>query len=204
MAALLPASPARTKESAPVPLTSEYEKTTDHSSLGRDCLLRLVRREHCSATRYSPQMKDLNVSLSIVVWAAAMGVAAGADAPGPTLEKPGWKLTFHDEFDRPQLNDMYWFAVYRSGRMEYLDRLGHQEVRWLNWRSQVSHLFHYTLTAPRPRLPIAFRLGHTPMCFHRYSPAHSAPLPGTQPKDAPPSASTGEVQLRAPTATSLL
>ena len=39
------------------------------------------------------------------------GVIMGAE--GPPVEKPGWKLTFQDEFDRPQLNDMYWFPAYR-------------------------------------------------------------------------------------------
>ena len=49
----------------------------------------------------------------------------------PPLEKPGWKLTFHDEFDRPQLNDMYWFPAYRSGRKEYFRRTG-QPSRWVD------------------------------------------------------------------------
>jgi hypothetical protein len=35
-----------------------------------------------------------------------MGVAMRADPTVPALEKPGWRLTFQDEFDRPQLNDM--------------------------------------------------------------------------------------------------
>jgi len=48
------------------------------------------------------------------------------DAP---LEKPGWRLTFQDEFDRPQLNDMYWFPAYRPGRKEYVKRIG-KESRW--------------------------------------------------------------------------
>ena len=52
------------------------------------------------------------------------------DTPAPLLDKPGWKLTFHDEFDRPQLNDMYWFSAYRSGRKEYFSRIGHPS-RWL-------------------------------------------------------------------------
>ncbi len=55
--------------------------------------------------------------------------APGADAPAPPLNKPGWKLTFHDEFDGPKLSDMYWFAGYRSGRKEYLKRIG-KESRW--------------------------------------------------------------------------
>lgn len=47
------------------------------------------------------------------------------------LEKPGWTLTFHDEFDRPQLNDMYWYPAYRSGRKEYFKRIGRQS-RWVD------------------------------------------------------------------------
>ncbi|MDR2705215.1 MAG: glycoside hydrolase family 16 protein [Planctomycetaceae bacterium] len=46
----------------------------------------------------------------------------------PPLEKPGWKLTFHDEFDKPLLNDLYWYPAYRTGRIEYLKRLGAKEI----------------------------------------------------------------------------
>lgn len=60
------------------------------------------------------------------------------DKPLRPLEKPGWRLTFHDEFDRPQLNDMHWFAAYRSGRKEYLKRTG-QQSRW------VDHNAHYVI-----------------------------------------------------------
>lgn len=45
-----------------------------------------------------------------------VGMASGADAPAPPVEKPGWRLTFQDEFDRPRLNDRFGFAGYRSGR----------------------------------------------------------------------------------------
>lgn len=40
------------------------------------------------------------------------------------MEKPGWRLTFFDDFTRSQLNDLYWYAAYRSGRKEYFQRLG--------------------------------------------------------------------------------
>ena len=43
--------------------------------------------------------------------------------PNP-VEKPGWKLTFQDEFDSPLLDDQYWYAAYRTGRIEYLKRIG--------------------------------------------------------------------------------
>lgn len=56
-------------------------------------------------------------------------MACPSDADAPALHKPGWTLTFHDEFDRPQLNDMYWFPAYRSGRKEYFQRIGHPS-RW--------------------------------------------------------------------------
>ncbi|MDR2755149.1 MAG: hypothetical protein LBC20_05530, partial [Planctomycetaceae bacterium] len=50
--------------------------------------------------------------------------AAEPASPAPPLEKPGWKLTFHDEFDAPLLNDLYWYPAYRTGRIEYLKRIG--------------------------------------------------------------------------------
>jgi len=92
-------------------------------------------------------MKIESMCLGCVCWILAAGIAPAADTPAPPIEKPGWKLTFHDEFDRPQLNDMYWFAAYRSGRMEYLDRLGHKEpvkgsgkpARWFD------HNAHYVI-----------------------------------------------------------
>ena len=67
-----------------------------------------------------------------------MGNAPGADAPAPPIEKPGWTLTFEDDFNRPQLNDMYWFPAYRSGRKEYFRRIG-KESRW------VDHNVHYVI-----------------------------------------------------------
>lgn len=60
------------------------------------------------------------------------------DGPLPTLEKPGWRLTFCDDFNRPQLNDMYWFAAYRSGRKQYFQRIG-KESRWAD------HNAHYVI-----------------------------------------------------------
>jgi len=53
-------------------------------------------------------------------------------------DKPGWILTFEDDFDRPQLNDMYWYPAYRSGRKEYFKRTG-VESRW------VDHNAHYVI-----------------------------------------------------------
>lgn len=44
--------------------------------------------------------------------------------PANPIEKPGWRLTFNDEFDSPLLNDQYWYAAYRTGRIEYLKRIG--------------------------------------------------------------------------------
>ena len=48
-----------------------------------------------------------------------------------SVEKPGWKLTFYDDFDSPLLDDMYWFPAYRSGRKEYFKRIG-RPSRWQN------------------------------------------------------------------------
>lgn len=67
--------------------------------------------------------------LASIGWMLGLGVAMAMGAPAPPAEKPGWKLTFQDEFDRPQLNDMYWFPAYRSGRKEYFKRIGHPS-RW--------------------------------------------------------------------------
>ncbi len=53
------------------------------------------------------------------------------DASSKPPAKPGWRLTFHDEFDRPRLNDRYWFPAYRSGRKDTLERLG-KESRWVD------------------------------------------------------------------------
>ena len=59
-------------------------------------------------------------------WLLGLGGSVAAGTPAPPLEKPGWVLTFHDEFDRPQLNDMYWYSAYRSGRKEYFKRIGRE------------------------------------------------------------------------------
>ena len=61
------------------------------------------------------------------------GVTLADDTPA---QKPGWRLTFHDDFDRPQLNDMHWFPAYRSGRKEYFQRIG-KPSRWTD------HNAHY-------------------------------------------------------------
>ncbi len=45
------------------------------------------------------------------------------------LLKTGWTLTFHDEFDRPLLNDLYWYPAYRSGRGDFVRRTG-GEYKW--------------------------------------------------------------------------
>lgn len=67
------------------------------------------------------------VWLLLIVTAGSQLIAA--DALTPRLEKPGWRLTFHDEFDGPKLNDWYWFPAYRSGRKVYFARTGHPS-RW--------------------------------------------------------------------------
>ena len=47
-----------------------------------------------------------------------------ADAPRSPIEKPGWTLTFSDDFDRPRLRDRNWFTSYRAGRKEWFARNG--------------------------------------------------------------------------------
>ncbi len=73
----------------------------------------------------------------------------------PPLEKPGWKLTFHDEFDRPQLNDLYWYPAYRSGRKEYFRRIGVQS-RWTD------HNAHYVIEDGLLKLRITETLPYRP------------------------------------------
>ena len=69
--------------------------------------------------------------------------------------KPGWQLTFHDEFDRPQLNDLYWYPAYRSGRKEYFQRLGIAS-RWHD------HNAHYVIEDGLLKLRISETLPFRP------------------------------------------
>ncbi|MHC4961728.1 MAG: alpha-L-fucosidase [Planctomycetota bacterium] len=39
-------------------------------------------------------------------------LAYGKNVPTNPLEKPGWKLDFHDEFDGPELNEKVWLPYY--------------------------------------------------------------------------------------------
>ena len=52
----------------------------------------------------------------------------GAVEPNP-VEKPGWTLTFQDEFDGPRLSDQRWFPAYRSGRKIHFQNIGFAS-RW--------------------------------------------------------------------------
>lgn len=69
------------------------------------------------------------------------------------LSKPGWKLTFHDEFDSPQLDDMYWYPAYRSGSQEYFRRIGTPD-RYGNYNA------HYTIEDSVLKLRIDRTLPH--------------------------------------------
>jgi len=73
--------------------------------------------------------------------------------------KPGWKLTFADDFDRPQLNDMYWYPAYRSGRKEYFRRIGFPS-RW------VDHNAHFVIEDSILKLRIDDRLPFRPKPAH--------------------------------------
>ena len=100
-------------------------------------------------------MRSLNRFLGCMCVAFGVGIALGADAPPSPIEKPGWKLTFQDEFDRPQLNDMYWFTAYRSGRKEYFKRIG-KESRWTD------HNAHYVIENGILKLRIDENLPYRP------------------------------------------
>ena len=47
-----------------------------------------------------------------------------ADQPRPPVEKPGWTLTFADDFDGVHLKDRNWYASYRAGRKDWFRRMG--------------------------------------------------------------------------------
>lgn len=47
-----------------------------------------------------------------------------ADAPRSPIEKPGWTLTFADDFDGVHLKDRNWFQSYRAGRKDWFRRQG--------------------------------------------------------------------------------
>ena len=86
-----------------------------------------------------PMRRGTLIKMAGIVGLLSWALPAGAaDAPIPPLEKPGWKLTFHDEFNGPTLNDMYWYPAYRSGRKEYYKRIGHPS-RWHD------HNAHYVI-----------------------------------------------------------
>lgn len=74
-------------------------------------------------------MIKLNVLLFILIFFADR--SPRVEASVPPEGKPGWKLTFSDEFDGPKLNDWYWYSAYRSGRKVYFKRKGIQS-RWFD------------------------------------------------------------------------
>ena len=67
------------------------------------------------------------------------------------MKSEGWSPPADDEFDRPQLNDIYWYSAYRSGRKEYFKRIGHKS-RW------VDHNAHYVIEDGILKLRIAEKL----------------------------------------------
>ncbi|MDR0336982.1 MAG: glycoside hydrolase family 16 protein [Planctomycetaceae bacterium] len=64
------------------------------------------------------------LSIILTCFSMNMSINLTAAEPVPLLEKPGWKLTFHDEFDRPKLDDHYWFSSYRAGRKIWFKQKG--------------------------------------------------------------------------------
>ena len=76
-------------------------------------------------------MGKLIICVGTLFCALGLSVLAESEAPVPPVDKPGWRLTFQDEFERPQLNDMYWFSGYRLGRKEWFKRIG-KESRWMD------------------------------------------------------------------------
>jgi len=105
----------------------------------------------------------------------------GTDVPAPPAQKSGWRLTFQDEFDRPQLNDMYWYAAYRSGRKEYFKRIG-KASRWTD------HNAHYAIDDGILKLRIDEKLPFRP---HKSSPCVSC----VQTSDHRFGATTSEYQI---------
>lgn len=55
---------------------------------------------------------------TICICSAANISAQSADFPPNPLEKPGWTLVCHDEFDGASLNDSLWIPEYFPGRFE--------------------------------------------------------------------------------------
>ncbi len=51
-------------------------------------------------------------------------MSCNAGYPATPLDKPGWKLTFYDDFDSPLVNDIYWNTAYRSGQELFYRRQG--------------------------------------------------------------------------------
>jgi beta-glucanase (GH16 family) len=69
-------------------------------------------------------MKHFFQLLLATIFCAVISSHVETAEPIPPLEKPGWKLTFHDEFDRPKLDDHYWFSSYRAGRKIWFKQKG--------------------------------------------------------------------------------
>lgn len=54
---------------------------------------------------------------------------SAADVPPNLLDKPGWILDAHDEFDSPTLNTNLWSPYYLESRTEKERALAHYEIR---------------------------------------------------------------------------
>ena len=67
-----------------------------------------------------------NISLLLL---AGITAASAADFPPNPLEKPGWMLDAHDEFDGPLLNTNFWSPYYLESRTEKERAAAHYEFR---------------------------------------------------------------------------
>ncbi|MDR1676592.1 MAG: family 16 glycosylhydrolase, partial [Tannerella sp.] len=68
------------------------------------------------------------IRIAVIFLTIALPASYGAGYVTDTLKmrQAGWKLTFSDEFNGPEVDDMYWYTSYRSGREEYTKRQGKQ------------------------------------------------------------------------------
>ena len=67
-------------------------------------------------------------AMFIVTALLLAAVCAGQEPTAPP-DRQGWTLTFHDEFDQPQLDETKWHTYYRDARTHYVIEDGVIHVR---------------------------------------------------------------------------